>query len=116
MTIEDKITREWLIANPYDPDDLPVGWERKFGLRGMFMKYDSIEHAERKNMYKGVPFGGANYMWELMKSNLQEGDELWIVGNDGEVVYIIRNESVVWEQLGKYRHPVRGHYVVLWGC
>jgi len=112
--LETEITKKWLTDNPYNPYDLPEGWEIKFGMRGKFMKYDSVEHAERKNTYNGMPFGGANHAWEELKSNLQDGDEIWLVGNDGLAIYLIRNNSVVNESCGKWQHTKRGFCVILW--
>lgn len=47
---QNEMTKKWLQDHPYDPtQELPEGWEYRFGMRGRFMKYDSVEHAERKN-------------------------------------------------------------------
>lgn len=56
------ITKRWLQDHPYDTTkELPKGWEYRFGMCGRFLKYDSVEHAERKNTKTGsVPFGGSN--------------------------------------------------------
>jgi hypothetical protein len=118
---EHAITKEWLKNNPYN-GELPKGWEVRFGIRGKFMKYDSIEHAERKNMIfhrelkKEIPFGYVSHQWEALKSNYKDGDELWIVGNDGMIVYLIRDSQIAYDYYGKYKSPKNGFYVILSGC
>jgi hypothetical protein len=97
-----EITKKWLKDNPYDPiGSLPKGWEIRFGKRGMFLKYDSVEHAERKNMItlrSGIitPFGYCNSSWERLKANLQPNDEIWRYGGDGgEAIFLIRDNCIV---------------------
>jgi len=119
--ISNEITKRWLQDHPYDPaKDLPKGWELRFGMRGRFLKYDSIEHAERKNKIviresgAEVPFGYCNQMWEELKANLQLNDEIWRYGGGGgEAIYIIRDGLTVEDMCGKYKHPRRGHYICL---
>jgi hypothetical protein len=120
MNTEDLIVRQWLENNPYDPTVLPKGWEIRFGLRGKFLKYDSIGHAERKNMIlvretnELVPFGYCNELWQRLKSNFQENDELWLHGNDcGMAVYLIRNGEIQYTNDGKYRYPKKDFYLPL---
>lgn len=111
--IEDQIVKDYLEVTPID-DRLPKGWEVRFGLRGRFMKYDSVEHCERKNMYNGVAFGGCNYAWKEMKANIQEGDELWIWGSETTIVLLIRNGEVAydWTPNGKYKSFRRGFHII----
>jgi len=109
----DEMTKKWLKDHPYDPTkDLPKGWEFRFGMRGMFLKYNSVEHAERKNKFN--PSGYCNQAWEDLKANLQEGDEIWRHGGSGgETVYLIRDGQIIEDYCGKWKHPRRGYYVSL---
>ena len=117
------MTKKWLQDHPYDPvSDLPKGWEYRFGMRGRFLKYDSTEHAERKNKIviretgKELPFGYCNEQWEELKANLQPNDEIWLYGGDGGmVIWLIRDGHTVEDMCGKHKHPRRGHYICL-GC
>lgn len=111
--VEDKLVKKYLKETPLD-ERLPEKWEVRFGLRGRFMKYDSIEHCERKNMHNGVPFGYAKKEWQEMKSNIQEGDELWIYGNESTIIYLIRNGEIAydWTTNGKYKYPRRGFHII----
>lgn len=98
-----EITKRWLQDHPYDPTkDLPKGWELRFGMRGRFLKYDSVEHAERRNKIViresgvEVPFGYCNQQWEDLKSNLQPNDEIWLHGGDGGMaIYLVRDEQII---------------------
>ena len=118
---QNEITKKWLKDHPYDPaSDLPKGWELRFGLRGRFLKYESVEHAERKNMITiresgmKVPFGYCNREWEELKSNLQTDDEVWLHGGDGgTTIYLIRNGQIVEDACGKYKVPRRGYHIIL---
>ncbi len=117
----DEMTKKWLKDHPYDPaQELPKGWEYRFGMRGRFFKYDSADHAERKNKIviresgKEVPFGYANNLWELLKSNLKPNDEIWLHGSDGGVaIYLIRDGGKVEDTCGKYKTPRYGYYIIL---
>lgn len=120
MSLEDKITKKWLQDNPYDLNSsLPKGWEVRFGMRGRFMKYDSIEHAERKNMITiretgiQMPFGYCNKQWENLKNNYTPGDEIWIMGNTGTMILLSRNGELFTEQCGKYKVLKNGYYIAL---
>lgn len=123
-----RMTKQWLSQNYYTYNTLPPGWELRFGLKGRFLQYDSIEHAERKNMKDGVPFGYCHQDWETLKSNLQEGDEIWRFGDGGgEAVYLIRKGKIVTEEytrsillpaqnvtaFTKFEHPKPGYYIQL---
>ena len=117
---EDKIIKDWLRENPPTDDGLPKGWEIRFGLRGLFLKYDSVEHAERKNMIlrrddRYVPFGYCYNIWQEVKGNMQEGDEIWRHGNDGgETIYLIRDGSIVYdENYNKHKIPKIGYHIPL---
>ena len=123
MNALDYAVKQWLFDNPYDhndPSTLPAGWEIRFGKRGRFLKYDSVEHAEQKNMHyhrelkKYVPFGYVNAEWEVLKANLRDGDELWRHGSsDGEVIYLIRDGKPFEETVNGYQHPKRGYCLLL---
>jgi len=116
-----EMTKKWLQDHPYDPaNDLPKGWELRFGLRGKFLKYDSVEHAERKNMITiretgiPLPFGYCNQRWEELKTNLQPNDEIWFYGGDGgTAIYLIRDNCRIEDDCGKWKHSRRGHYICL---
>jgi hypothetical protein len=105
-----EITKKWLLDHPYDPTkDLPKSWEYRFGMHGRFMKYDSAEHAERKNK-----FSIGCRAWEELKTNLQPNDEIWIHGGSGgETIYLIRDGQVVEDDYGKYKCLRHGYYVNL---
>lgn len=114
MKTLDEITKHWLSNNPCKAIILPDGWEFRFGLCGRFLKYESVEHAERKNRYiireTGIPFGYCNQEWELLKSNLQPGDEIWRYGgNGGEAIYLIRDNQIVKDK----NYPKKGYYICL---
>lgn len=119
--LEDEITKKWLQDHPYDPaKELPPGWELRFGMRGRFLKYNSVEHAESKNRIViresgiEVPFGYCNQEWETLKSNLQTGDEIWLYGGaGGTAIYLIRDGHIVEDDYGKYKHPRHGYYICL---
>jgi hypothetical protein len=92
----------------------------RFGMRGRFLKYNSVEHAERKNKIvvresgMEVPFGYCNQQWEDLKANLQPNDEIWLHGGDGGMaIYLIRDGQIVEDTYGKYKSPRRGYYIVL---
>lgn len=120
-TKQNEITKQWLKDHPYDPTkELPKGWEYRFGMRGRFLKYDSVQHAERKNKTviresdTEVSFGYCNQAWENLKANLQPNDEIWRYGGDcGEVIYLIRDGQIVEDMCGKYKHPRHGYHIVL---
>jgi hypothetical protein len=112
-TKQNEITKQWLRNHPYDPTkDLPKGWEYRFNMRGRFMKYDSVEHAERKNKF--VEDGYCSRAWKELKANLQPNDEIWIHGGSGGVaIYLIRDGQIIEDDCGKWKYPRRGHYVNL---
>ena len=122
----DPMIKTWLADHPYDPNDpstLPKGWEIRFGIRGRFLKYDDVQHAEARNMIVlretnvSVPCGYANREWEALKANLQEGDEIWRVGDHGgEAIYLIRNNEIVMDRTSKYPFPKRGFHLFLTCC
>lgn len=112
----DKIVSNYLRQNPPTEEKLPNGCEKRFGIVGKFCKYTSAQHAESRNLYNGIPFGGCNYSWNELVSNLQDGDEIWKVGYacDGAVVvYLIRNNDIVYENYGNSKYPRRGYCVYL---
>ena len=103
QTGTDDVIKEYLKNAPYDYS-LPEGWEVRFGRRGKFMKYDDVAHVERKNMVviretgESVPFGYANSAWETLKSKMESGDELWIWGNSGTAILLVRDNKVIDEK------------------
>lgn len=110
------IIKTYLRNNPPTEEIIPVGFEKRFGIIGRFCRYDSVQHAESRNIYNGIPFGGCNSMWNELVSNLQDGDEIWKVVHeyDGAItVYLIRNNDIVYENYGNFKCPRRGYCVYL---
>jgi hypothetical protein len=94
MTEENEIIKQYLVDNPYDPNDpstLPPGWEVRFNRRGRFYQYKTIEEVERRN---NLSFSDE---WEKMKASMQEGDEVWLYGNDVEILCLVRNNEIIKE-------------------
>lgn len=95
MTIEDEITKNYLAKLPNEDDPLPKGWEIRFGYRGRWMKYDSVEHCEKKN--PSFLDSELKTKWEQVKSSIINGDELWIHWNNniGTSVCLVRDEKII---------------------
>lgn len=112
-TKQNEMTKLWLEDHPYDPTkELPKGWEYRFGMRGRFLKYDSVEHAERKNKFGED--GYCSSAWKELKANLQPNDEIWIHGGSGgETIYLIRDGQIIEDNCGKWKYPRRGYYISL---
>lgn len=93
------IIKSYLNNTPHVEEPLPHKWERRFGLVGRFMQYASLEHALSKNkvdLETNDPYCWSAYWRKLIKLH-QDGDEIWIHGNDdGVAIYLIRGEEKIY--------------------
>lgn len=78
----DEIIKEYLQEHPFVmPNPLPGSIQLDGENYKYHFKYDSIEHFEKRK-----PDLTTNYGWERMKLNIQEGDEIWMLANNGAIV------------------------------
>ena len=116
----DQIIKDYLANTPVPETSLPPNWERRFGLIGMFCRYDDFDHAESRNMItiretgEDIPFGYVNASWKKMKENFREGDEIWkIGGNFGISINLIQDNEIVKREMNGHELWNNEFYVML---
>ena len=99
----DELTRKYLSENVEDPSqNLPEGCEYKFGIRGKFKKYASLEELEQCHIEcsggRTGPFAYTLIDWEGQKQKLiakmEPNDEIW-EDTHNNAFFIVRNNDLI---------------------
>jgi hypothetical protein len=116
----DQLTKEYLASITDDPaENLPEGWEYKFGLRGKFKRHASLQALEESHLeYDGndfKPFAYTLSNWEEVKKVILPTDELWeVCGSRGApIVWVIRNGEIVTKECPGVKCFIGGTTVIV---